>query len=412
MKKSFILFFVLVLLPLRLPAEETQTLDYRRSSLYSILINHDDQKMAKEIGEVFLEIPIPEKYNNHDLSVKILSMDERLKDLDAVNSFIEKNGIASRMVSRWFDRDPFTGVCDVNLVRERGLYNASEFDREVAANSVRGQALLEDAGEDLISNTFLMVNDIRYVDKENKGKAAGTMFRMLGAIAQGVVNNLGGTTTISNSNSIADLGDALGSMMETLKGFRVIVHTYLYQLVWDEETSATFYREYYSTTADSMKVKAFKQNRNFFRLKYIGSQQSSGNIVSFIGVNLDTPEQMVRKACQRAIDENIVSLQRNFEVFKVKTPLLGVSPLRADIGLKEGLTKDSRFEVLEKVLKEDGRIDYRRVGVVKPVSGAIWDNRYMAKEEGAVGADLNYTSFEKVSGTRDFYPGMLIREIR
>jgi len=41
----------------------------------------------------------------------------------------------------------------------------------------------------------------------------------------------------------------------------------------------------------------------------------------------------------------------------------------------------------------------------------IWDNRYMAKEEGAPGSELKYTTFKRISG-RDFYPGMLIREIK
>ena len=41
----------------------------------------------------------------------------------------------------------------------------------------------------------------------------------------------------------------------------------------------------------------------------------------------------------------------------------------------------------------------------------IWDNRYMASEEQAYGSDFGFTTFRKVSGG-DFYPGMLIREIK
>ncbi|MBQ8423268.1 MAG: hypothetical protein IJY36_03265 [Coprobacter sp.] len=376
------------------------TLDYRRSSLYSILINHEEQKFAKEIGDVFLEIPIPDKYNNHDLSVKIVSMDKRLRGKEVVDSFIVKNDIASRMVARWFNRDQFTGICDVNLVKERGLYDASEFDKELAARSARGKALLEDAGEDLIGNTFLLVNDIRYRDKEKASKGAGIAFRVLGAIAGGVAGV-----------DLSDATDALANMIESIKGFKVIVNTHLYQLVWDEETSATFYREYYSSTPDSAKVEAFKNNRDKFKMVYIGSQRSDGNSVSVMGVNLEEPEQMVRKACQRAIDENIVSLQKNFDVFKVKTPLISTDPIYAEIGMKEGITTDSRFEVLEVVLDND-KIKYKRVGVIKPVKDKIWDNRYMAVEEGATGANLKYTTFTKVSGNKDFYPGMLIREIK
>lgn len=380
--------------------QDSLAMQYRRSSLYSLLIKHNEQKFAQEISDVFLKIPTPDKYNNHDLSVKVVNMDAKLKDTDLIENFIETNGIASRMVARWFNRNPFTGVCNTDTVRARGLYNASEFDKELAAHTQRGLAMLEDAGEDLIPNTFLIVNDIRYIDREKTGKAFGMALRLIGSVA----------SSMTGLNYISDLGDNLGSMMETLKGFKVNVHTYLYQLDWDEETAMTFYKDYYCAEPDEAKKNAFEANRDKFHLKFVGSQKSSGKNVSFIGVNLDEPEVMIRKACQRAIDENVANLQKNFDVFKVKTPLINVEPLCAQIGMKEGITKDSRFEVLEAVMKDD-KVVYKKVGELKPIEGMIWDNRYMAKEEGAPGADLGYTTFKRVSG-HDFYPGMLIREIK
>jgi hypothetical protein len=80
--------------------------------------------------------------------------------------------------------------------------------------------------------------------------------------------------------------------------------------------------------------------------------------------------------------------------------------------MKEGITDASRYEVLEKYLTEDGLTEYKRVGVIKPVPGKIWDNRYMATEENTLGSDLTATSFTKVSGRAEFLPGMLIREIK
>jgi hypothetical protein len=140
-------------------------------------------------------------------------------------------------------------------------------------------------------------------------------------------------------------------------------------------------------------------------------QESSGSNTSFLGINEEQPQIMVRKACQRALDENVANLQKNFEQFKVRVPLTQIAPLQAQIGMKEGISEASRFEVLEVRKDEKGRTTYKRVGVISPVSGEIWDNRYMAVEEGAVGAKLGATTFKKVSG-KDFYPGMLIREIK
>lgn len=395
------LLILCILYPLHMNAQQPEAMKYRRSSIYSLLINHTDQKFSKEIGDVFIKMPVPDKYNNHNLSVRIVSATAKVREKQVGATFIEDNNIGSRLVARWFNRNILTGECNTALIKERGLYNATEFDKELAERSARGKAMLEDAGEELIGNTFVLVNDIHYLDKSNTGKGLGQFLRVAGSLA----------SAYTGKSYYNDIGEIAGSMSETLKGFKVKIDTHLYQLVWDEETAMNFYTNYYSSTADADKQKAFEQNRGKFKLKYIGSQQSNGGITSFLGVNLDKPEQMIRKACQRALDENVMMLQRNFESFKIKTPLISTDPLCAEIGLKEGITPDSKFEVLEAVMDKSGHVKYKRVGVIKPVPNLIWDNRYMAIEEGAYGADLRHTTFKKVSGN-DFYSGMLIREIK
>lgn len=387
----------------QIQAQEESEMKYRRGSLYSMMVNHEGREFGDEIKDVFLKIPVPDKYNDHDLSVKVVYTPGKKLDKDhaEIDEFIRNNGIASRMVGRWFNRDYMTGVCDVELVKERGLYNASELDKAVASKSQRGNALLEDAGEELIGNTFLIVNDIRYIDRSKGSGVWGGIMKGLGTAA----------AIYTGETSYIDLGFSTGNLIETYKGFKVNIDTYLYQLVWDEEIATKFYMDYYTASVDKEKVNAFNKNRKMFRLKYIGSQHSDGSNTSFLGINLDEPQQMVRKACQRAIDENIASLQRNFEQFKIKTPLISVSPLKAYIGLKEGITGKSKFEVLEAEMTKEGKMIYKRVGVIQPKENLIWDNRYMASEEQAYGSDFGFTTFRKVSGG-DFYPGMLIREIK
>ena len=79
--------------------------------------------------------------------------------------------------------------------------------------------------------------------------------------------------------------------------------------------------------------------------------------------------------------------------------------------MKEGVNAKSKFEVLEEVEAEDGTRSYHKVAEIVPIEGKIWDNRYMASEEGAEGADLGCTTFRKVSG-KDILAGMLIREVK
>ena len=79
--------------------------------------------------------------------------------------------------------------------------------------------------------------------------------------------------------------------------------------------------------------------------------------------------------------------------------------------MKEGVDDDSQYKEKEKTIDESGRTHYERVGIIKPVSGKIWDNRFMAADDKESGSELTFTTFKKVSG-KDFFPGMLIREIR
>ena len=400
--KQILIALAIVIAPLaKAVAQQDSAMNYRRSSLYSLLVKHNDQKFAQEISNVFLSIPIPDKYNNHDLSVKVVNMSEKLKDTDLIEDFIETNGIASRMVARWFNRDPFTGECNVDTVRARGLYDASEFDKELAARSTRGLAMLEDAGEDLIGNTFVLVNEIKYIDKSERSKNWGTALAIVGSIA----------SAATGIDYLDDAGVLAGAMVSTIKGFRVKIKTYLYQLVWDEETSSTFYKDYYLSAPDMVKAKEFDNARGKFKLKYVGDVTSSGQKSSFLGISEDRPDIMIRKACQRALDENVADLQKKYEQFKIKAPIESVEPeIKVRIGMKEGITSESRFEVLE-AQDDNGRVVYKRVGTIRPVPSKIWDNRFMAVEENAYGADFGATTFKKESGG-DFYPGLLVRQIK
>lgn len=398
-KSLTIILAALMLLPLfTAQAQQDDANRYRRLSLCNMLIKHQSEQFADEIEEEFLKIPVSDKYNDHNLSVRVVNMSssDKLKDESAITQFIDENLVASRLIAKWFNRDILTGTCNMDTVKARGLYDASVFDRELASHSARGMAMLEDAGEDLIGNTYLCMHEITYIDKNKRA-------RVWGAIGQGL---LAVAAAYTGDNSYANLGQSVNDLVSTLKGFSVRINTRLYRLVWDEEAMARFYKYHYTPGGP----RKFENERDLYEMEYIGNVNSKGGTTSFLGINEDEPELMIRKACQRAMDENIADLQKKYEQFRIKTPVASVSPtITAYIGQKEGVTKDSKYEVLEPE-EVDGRIKYKRVAVIKPVPTMIWDNRFMAAEEMAYGADFGATTFIKDSGG-DITPGMLIREI-
>ena len=358
---------------------------YERSSIHIMMIKHQNQRFDDIIEQVFLQTPFPERFNNHNLGVKVVSFAEHKDDQTAnIQSFVDQVNLGQKMVAKWFNRDKLTGSFNMELIKERGLYNATQQQTNVARASIRGMALLEDAGEQLIHNTYLVVNDISY-----RSKGSGNWFlKSITSVYAGNVNQV-------------------QKAMESIGGFNVHVTTYLFRLKWNDDIANTFYKNYYTEHGDTdkNKVEAFKKDNQLLKMEFVGKTEAKSNETNF--KDCKDPQALLVKVTTRTMDHNLASLQQIYPDFRIKAPLLSIKPLTADVGLKEDVTEDTRFEVLERVIDEHGKMSYVQVGLIKPVAGKIKDNRYKAEEDAE--SILKATEFEKISG-KDFYPGMLIRE--
>ena len=376
---------------------------YHRSSLYSILLKHENKPYAKEIETAFKAIPTPEKFYEHNLSHQVFKaavLQDDDSDVDGQKQYIDelmvKNAIGRRLVSKWYNRSK-QGTFNCDLLISRGYYDASAFDIALADRTIVGRSnILRDAGRELISNTYVVVHDIQYYDRRETGKK-------LSNIVTGIGSTVAGLTIVG----IPAMAAATRST-ESIAGFKVCVTSYLYRLDWNDEAEGLFYKTYYTTTEDLTRKDSFNKDKSNFKLTYVGKQKVYSGITTMRGVNRQ--EEFFIKVCTRAMDEAIAKLQKDHVEFRVRTPLISTEPLIASIGVKEGMTTNSRYEVLE-VSEEDGMTKYKRVGVIKPIKGKIWDNRYLAEaEEDNASSLLKHTEFETISGS-GFYPGMLIREI-
>lgn len=313
----------------------------------------------------------------------------------------ETNDIARDLVAKWFDRSPKGGF-NMSLIKARGNYDASMLDIAKARASKRGLTMLGDAGEELIKNTFVLVNEFKYTDKEEVAKKTSGW---LSAISQ-VASVVPGGSTLSNVTAVTSLGVTIAG-----KGYIVKTKAHLFRLDWNEEVAAKFYTDFWATdkTITPEKKKAFEET-DIFKLVYVGTDESWADVQSSIFTN-KTDLKLVERATMKAMDAVIVKLQKNHDEFKTKTPLFSNEPLTAKIGLKEGLSPKSVFEVLEQQINEDGIPQYVSVGLVK-VDDAfpIWDNRYGADVENP-NITTDKTFFKKISG-KDLYPGMLLVQKR
>jgi hypothetical protein len=128
--------------------------------------------------------------------------------------------------------------------------------------------------------------------------------------------------------------------------------------------------------------------------------------------------ELVRTICARSMDKNIVALAKQYEDFKVKTPVFRVltdekgkiTGYAAKIGKKEGISDGSKFQVVRREIDPGtGKTTYKYVASVKAKKNCIWDNRYNAVLEQDPGSSLPYTTFVKTGGG-EILPGMLLIE--
>lgn len=341
---------------------------------------------------------------------EVISVSEIKTNALAIERTLNENSYGNLMVAKWFNLKINNSLADatfnVDLIKERGNYNATEMDVAIADASARGRALLSDAGEELINNTFILVNDITYITAEEEAQAA----KIATTVILGLLGGLSGVDMTQAMRATADFADSF-------TGFKVKTHSYLYQLVWNDSIASIFYSQHFTDTPNTEKIKAFIQDTSTYKLKYVAHEYEYDKKTTFKG-KYDR-NQLIEMVTTRSIDKNIAALQLAYEDFKVKTPIFEIvynekgriAGYAAKIGLKEGIEPTSSFQVVRREFDpETNRTTYKYVATLKPIKDKVWDNRYNAGEENPEEAGLSYTLFKKVSAVGEILPGMLLIE--
>lgn len=410
---------------------------YRRSSLYPILLvtnpvfsDEADATLNDMVMKSYEKAPFPDKYNDHrvfDASFKFLdyvdikATDVAKKDakengkknnqrkidikyLSAINKYIKEKNIAHKMVAKWFNRKE-NGMFDANLIAERGSYDASKMQVALASASIRGMADIQDAGYELINKTFFVVNKMRFVKNEPIALAIKESAIL---IAKKTISNQIARMAVIKAAKIA--------YKLTKDGYSVWTASYLYQLDWNDEIAYNFYDNMWmdeswtdSTDLSKEARKAAFDTTSIFKFKYLGFQKAKSLVL--IGAGKKT-EDIIQVATIRNVDRVYTKLQKAYDVFKTKTPILSTDPISASIGMKEGLEPNDKFDVLEMVVdSKTGLTKYDKVGQVKVDKKGIWDNRYNLEiEEKPDDTKTEATTFK--GGGKKIMSGMLLRQIK
>ena len=409
--KKIILFFVLLMLVSTGMAKDLESNVYRRNSLCQFFISETSTNITgieNALGKTYVEYKIPDKFNDHCLNNHIMSI-SNIKETKDDETYIVKKGrmsfgkalattfkeagrqatgnstsqledylnykvpaklyrfclnehIANFLIAKWFNASK-TKVdgshYNMALIQERGAYNASELEKLRSQESIRGMALLQDAGEELIPNTYV-------------------------------------TFTMFSFESI--------SIKKKKK------------LKWTENDMNNFYTNYYNEPVEKL------LNSTEFEIEYLGYHRSKGWFMSK-SENVFDPKNdvpLLQQSAYRSMEKSFAELMKKYEDFRVKAPLIDVDgkTITSFIGLKEGVNKKSQFEVLMREYNPSkNRYRYKKVGTIKVDKNRIWDNRYTIegvnfKDDDSSLANDNVDRTYFIGDTKELAPGMLIRQTK
>ena len=451
MKK--ILCLLIIFTSLTAYSQDKSEVKYRRSSLHLMMM--EDAKLPEKdiIINTFNNYPFPDKYNDHKIDIVTipnflnddaeeakkelkeqkkadkesdvkLSDEEKkrrklIKDLRGADKTIEKyfhdNKVANKIVAKWYNMQS-NGVMNFDLVGDRGKYDATELDVKIAGKMSKSIATqLQDAGTELIDKTFVIINKFKFIDNEI---AAAIAYE----ISKGVLKGMPSESKIQQTIKNAFEKKAKTLYEKMRKGYSVSTQAILYQLDWSKEVQNTFYNEHFmpedysATLNDSLRLQAMNSflNSDIFQLKLIGMEKQMIAVMNLTSEDL-SKQQIIDEAIKRTMNKVYVKLQKEYDVFKPRMPLLSASKkdCTAKIGMKEGLEGGEKFEVLEQMVDKDGLTIYKSKGTIKVDKKKLWDNQFYAASPPSLEGDKEVILATGFKGCKkSFYRGMLIKQLK
>lgn len=406
-------------------------------------VSEGNAEVAEIVRKTFIEMVVPVKYNDHNVDASLRSFDfssieitdEDSKAYSAISGkknregkglkiaagllgsilddspapvtykepspikknspvavwkYLNQSNMAREMFCKWFVNPENTSELSVDLLRERANFNATETEKLAVAGSARGafDQIADDAGYELLNNSFTAVTRFRYMNGED-------MYNEIMENAELVAQYLPMKDARDLAMTAAE-ASATAAKLAIGDGYVIYSTTYLYQLVWNDDVQNAIEEKW--TDVDGFR------NLDCFELRYVGSENAYAKVLS----RKFTQEEALKLAVKRSMEKVLAKLERKYEVFRTKTPLVGLDPLTADIGTKECVEKGDKYEVLEKSIdKKTNRTVYKRKGLL--VVDVVGNNIDDGSEEIEDGASMQTQTIFK-GKSKGLYTGMLLRQ--
>lgn len=379
--------------------------EYSRSSLTFIMLEPGRMPFQGRLRSTMEDLEVPDKFNDNNISRRSLEIGRFERDnimlfaqqsqnrqivagsgLDEIRKSLESERIANHVLAKWWSRKP-DGTFGVELLQERGAYDATDAEVVAARAAKRGMARVMDAGEELINKSYILVFDF------HDTKTMAQHYNEVDSRRRETAKRLNTTFT---------------PVERTREGYRTDLAVHLFRIDFNDSVSAVFFQELWIDPAtDDEQTQALKKKKFdefHFPISYVTSvsttQESSQLIELKYGKKSD--EELFTKLVEGSMDDVLFQLSTRYEDFRVRTAVYNTRPIRAKIGLKEGVSVDQRYFVYEYRLDARGEIYSVRRGVVR-ATNKITDNRQVATGE------TQPSRFYQIAGRR-IEPGMLLEQ--
>ena len=352
MKNILVVGIMMVLLPKMYAQPE-----YARNSMSLMVLDFGD----RHNGIIFSQFPSlqpPEKFFNNTLQHPVIptagskrpvsaELPELLQYIppDYIIKLLQEQKVAQQILSIWFNRQA-DGSYNVDLLKQRGLYNANDNDFMAASASKRGQSTLMDMGLKLVNQSYVLVYDFFDV-----------------------------TTMEEYYDS-----KAIPTKERTSNGYKAKVKSYLFRLDFSEEVASNFFNYYWTSAGDkdmTARAKAFDQAS--FKWVHVANQRVESEMTQFNANQIaglkkqKSNEELIHNLLVDVMEKVTPQMEARNDAFRVKAMVSSVHPISSKIGKKEGLSLDNRYFIYENRQKKDGTIYKKRMAVVKVMKVA--DNR-------------------------------------
>lgn len=363
---------------------------YNRNSITFVMLTHGDEYDSYVVNN-FLKEKFS-KYNQNEIGFNLINtsisrdVSQDQKSAMILNT-LNKEQTAKKIISVWFNRDE-NGLMDLEKVKERGVYDANEYQSFIANQSVRGVRLLQDAGDNLISKSFIVVFDVSNITK-NISKAGiltwnGNVETYVYTInfTDEVKNNFWTNCWVSKSNDEKLTQTEIESKVANFNQNEFKVNPLFY-------------------SKNAVIRNTSKDMLNAFATFSLALTENSNN-PTYISYNGDGVNEF-NEFMGNAYITGMQAIEKKRPDFIVKTAISSVKPVQAKIGVKESLRKKQKYDVyVGKYNEKTDSIESKYVGSIR--AAKIVDNTDTIN-----GKSLT-SKFATIYQKREFQPFMTIQQ--